>query len=260
MVEDLIVDAAPPLFEVRIDRPKANALDAPASRRLGEVFARFRDDATLRVAIITGTGGQFFSAGWDLKAAAAGESYEADFGVGGFGGFPELAGLHKPVIAAVNGVAAGGGFEMVMAADLVVAADHVEFLLPEVSIGIIADSAAVRLARMIPPPIARELLLTGRRMGAEEALRWGLVNRVVPADRVLSTARDLAKTIAAAAPLAVEATLDVMRSTAHLSVEAALEALRSDQIETYRRMLDSEDAREGPRAFAEKRTPEWRRR
>ena len=258
MAKDLIVESLPPIFEVRIDRPKANALDGPASQRLGDAFVEFRDDPSLRVAIITGTGQQFFSAGWDLKAAAGGESYEADFGVGGFGGFPELPGLNKPVIAAVNGIAAGGGFEMALAADLVVAADHAEFLLPEVSLGILADSAAVRLARMVPPAIATELLLTGGRIGAEEASRWGLVNRVVPADQVLATARQLASAIAAAAPLAVEATLDVMRNTGHLSVEAALAALRSGQIDSYQRMLASEDAREGPRAVAEKRDPEWK--
>ena len=258
MAEDLIVESAPPIFEVRIDRPKANALDGPASQRLGEAFAAFRDDPTLRVAIITGTGPKFFSAGWDLEAAAGGELYEADFGVGGFGGFPELPGLNKPVIAAVNGIAAGGGFEMVLAADLVVAADHAEFLLPETQIGMLADSGAVRLGRMIPPAIARELLLTGRRMGAEEASRWGLINRVVPADLVMSTARELAIAVSAAAPLAVKATLDAMRHTAHLSIEAALAALRSGEINSYQRMLSSEDAQEGPRAFAEKRDPEWK--
>lgn len=254
-MEDVVVQVDPPLLEVRIDRPKANALDGPASRRLGEAFIQFRDDASLRVAIITGTGEKFFCAGWDLKAAAAGESYESDFGAGGFGGFPELPGLIKPVIAAVNGVAAGGGFEMVLAADLVVAAEHSEFLLPEVNLGIMADSGAARLAGLLPAPIARDLLLTGRSMEVQEAARWGLVNRVVSADGVLSSARELAHVIAEAAPLAVEATLDAMRTTAHLNVEDALTSIRAS--DSYRRMLGSRDAQEGPRAFAEKRRPEW---
>lgn len=258
MAQEVRVESTSPVFEVWIDRPKANALDGAASRALGEAFSQFRDDHSARVAIITGTGDKFFSAGWDLKAAAEGESYEADFGVGGFGGFPELPGLNKPVIAAVNGIAAGGGFEMVLAADLVVAAEHAEFLLPEAQTGILADSGAIRLGRLIPPAIARELLLTGRRMGAKEANRWGLVNRVVPGDSVMATARDMAEVIAAAAPLAVEATLEVMRNTEDLTVEAAFAALRSGRFESYQRMLVSEDAQEGPRAFAEKRAPEWK--
>ncbi len=258
MAEEVIIESRAPVFEVRIDRPKANALDSAASRSLGQAFSQFRDEAAARVAIITGTGDKFFSAGWDLKAAAEGEAYEADFGVGGFGGFPELPGLNKPVIAAVNGIAAGGGFEMVLAADLVVAVEHAEFLLPEAQTGILADAGAIRLGRMIPPAIAREMLLTGRRMGAEEASRWGLVNRVVPAGSLMATARELAEVLAAAAPLAVEATLEVMRSTEDLTVEAAFAKLRSGSIASYQRMLDSEDAREGPRAFAEKRTPEWK--
>ncbi len=258
MAEEVIIESRAPVFEVRIDRPKANALDSAASRALGEAFSQFRDDAAALVAIITGTGDKFFSAGWDLKAAAEGEAYEADFGAGGFGGFPELPGLNKPVIAAVNGVAAGGGFEMVLAADLVVAAEHAEFLLPEAQTGLLADAGAIRLGRMIPPAIARELLLTGRRMGTEEAAGWGLVNRVVPAEVLMSAARELAGVIVAAAPLAVQATLDVLRNTEGLTVEAAFAAVRSGHIESYQKMLNSEDAREGPRAFAEKRAPEWK--
>jgi crotonobetainyl-CoA hydratase len=113
------------ILEVVLDRPKANAIDAATSRRLGEVFTQFRDDRQLRVAIITGGGEKFFCAGWDLVAAAAGEPQDADYGVGGFGGIQELPDLNKPIIAAVNGMAVGGGFELALSADLILAAEHV---------------------------------------------------------------------------------------------------------------------------------------
>ena len=134
-----------PVLEVTLDRPKANAIDAATSRELSRVFSEFRDDPELRVAILTGAGDRFFCAGWDLNAAAEGEEFEADYGEGGFGGFGELPGLRKPVIAAVNGMAVGGGFEIVLAADLVVAAEHARFWLPEASLGIVPDTGSVRL-------------------------------------------------------------------------------------------------------------------
>ncbi len=147
-------------LEVVLDVPKANAISAATSREMGEVFAEFRDDPALRVAIITGAGERFFSAGWDLKAAAEGEAYESDFGVGGFGGYPELPDLDKPVIAAVNGLAVGGGFELVLAADLVVAAEHAEMFFGEVFVGVIPDAGVARLPRMVPPAVAKDLILT----------------------------------------------------------------------------------------------------
>ncbi len=245
-------------LEIVLDVPKANAINAATSREMGEAFAEFRDDPTLRVAILTGAGERFFSAGWDLKAAAGGEAYEADYGVGGFGGFPELPDLDKPVIAAVNGMAAGGGFELVLAADLVVAAEHAEMFFGEVFVGVIPDAGVVRLPRMVPPAVAKDLILTGRRLGADEALRLGLVNRVVPAEQLLNAARRVAADIAAAAPLAVTAVLQAMRTTAYLDIDAALAALRDGRVPAYDAMLASEDAVEGPRAFAEGRDPEWR--
>ena len=245
------------ILEVVIDRPKANALDAATSRRLGAVFEDFRDDPTLRVAILTGAGKRFFSAGWDLQAAAEGESYEADWGVGGFGGFPELQGLHKPVICAVNGVAAGGGFEMVLAADLVVAADTARFLLPEAFLGFPPDIGTVRLPRQIPPLLAKEILLTGNRVDMERARQWGMVNRVVPPGELMNAARRLATRICQAAPLAVEAILEMIRTTSHMGVAEALTHIRSGGVASYRKALDSSDAIEGPRAFAEGRPPHW---
>ena len=245
-------------LEVTLDRPKANAIDAATSRALGAVFSRFRDDPDLRVAIFTGAGERFFSAGWDLAAGAGGEAYDGDFGPGGFGGFPELPGLDKPVIAAVNGMAVGGGFELVMSADMVVAAEHAVFFLPEASIGLIPDVGSIRLPRLLPAPVANEVLLAGRRLTAEEAHRFGLVNQVVPGAELMDGARDLAGRISANAPLAVAAILDIGRRTGNLPVAGALHALRSGTVGAYGKMLESEDAREGIQAFTEKRNPVWK--
>ena len=242
---------------VVLDRPKANAIDAATSRELGRVFAGFRDDPSLRVAVFTGAGDRFFSAGWDLGAAAAGEDFEADYGEGGFGGFCELPGRHKPVICAVNGMAVGGGFEIAMAAEFVVAADHARFFLPETGLGIIPDAGVIRLPRMLPPVVANEVLYGGRRLDASEAERWGLVNKVVPAADLEEAAMELAGRIASAAPLAVEAVMAIDRATRHLPLGEAFGHLRSGDLEAYERMLGSEDAEEGPRAFAEKRNPYW---
>ncbi len=211
----------------------------------------------MRVAILTGAGERFFSAGWDLNAAAEGEEFESDYGAGGFGGFGELPGLSKPVILAVNGMAVGGGFEMTMAADLVVAAEHAEFFLPETTIGIIPDVGSIRLPRLLPRQLATEILIAGRRVTAVEALQWGLVNRVVPAAELMATARLLAQQVVDAAPLAVAAILDLMKRTGHLSVEDSFALLRSGKVEIYEAMLASEDSVEGPRSFVEKRPPRW---
>lgn len=246
-----------PVLEVVIDRPKANAIDAATSRLMGDVFASFRDDPAYRVAILTGAGDRFFSAGWDLQAASEGESYEADWGVGGFGGFPELEGLNKPVICAVNGIAAGGGFEIVLAADLVVAADTARFLLPEAFMGFPPDIGVVRLPRQIPPLLAKEIMLTGRQVGMEQARQWGLVNQVVSPAGLMPAARRLAERICEAAPLAVAAILEMIRATSQMGVTEALAHIRSGEVPSYRRAIDSSDAAEGPRAFAEKRPPRW---
>ena len=246
-----------PLLEVTLDRPKANAIDAAASRELSAVFARFRDDPERRVAVFTGAGDRFFSAGWDLKAAASGEEFEADYGEGGFGGFGELPGLRKPVICAVNGMAVGGGFEIVLAADLAVASSSARFWLPEAGLGIVADTASVRLPRMLPPVVANEVLYAGRRLDAAEALRWGLVNSVVDGDDLMAEARALARRVAQAAPLSVAAVMEIRNRTGHLRPADAFAALRSGDLAAYESMLVSEDAAEGPRAFAEGRAPRW---
>jgi crotonobetainyl-CoA hydratase len=245
------------ILEITLDRPKANAIDAPTSRLLSTAFESFRDDPELRVAILTGAGERFFSAGWDLNAAADGEEFESDYGAGGFGGFGELPGLSKPVILAVNGMAVGGGFEMVMAADLVVAVDHAEFFLPETGIGIIPDVGAIRLPRLLPRQLATEILIAGRHVTAAEALQWGLVNRVVPGAELMAAARELAQRVVDSAPLAVAAILDLVKRTQHLSILDGFALMRSGDVAIYEAMLASEDSVEGPRSFVEKRPPRW---
>lgn len=247
------VTVAGPVVEIVLDRPSANAIDAATSRDLGAVFAGFRGNPELRVAIFTGAGDRFFSAGWDLKAAAAGESFEADYGAGGFGGFGELEGLCKPVICAVNGMAVGGGFEIVLGADLVVAAEHAEFWLPEASLGLVPDAASIRLPRMLPPVVANEVLFAGRRLTAEEALRWGLVNSVVDRRDLMSQARALAEKVTQAPLLSVEAISEIRDRTRHLPLPAAFELMRSGELQAYKAMLASADSIAGPRAFAEDR-------
>ena len=251
------VDRRQGIWEITLDRPKANAIDHATSRLLSAAFIEFRDDPTARVAIMTAAGDKFFSAGWDLKAAASGDSL--DYGAGGFAGLTELFDLHKPVIVAVNGMAAGGGFELTLAADLVVAADHAEFFLPEVRIGIVPDSGGIlRLPKRLPRAIALELLLTGRRMAAAEAARYGLVNKVVPKSELMARARELANGIVGSAPLATAAIKAVVAATDNLTVEAGYRLMRGGKIAAYDAVLRSEDAKEGPRAFAEKRPPIWR--
>ncbi|BDY03891.1 crotonobetainyl-CoA hydratase [Ferrimonas sp. YFM] len=259
MSESLHVTRHGHVLEIVLDRPKANAIDAKTSYAMGEVFMMFRDDPELRVAIITGAGERFFSAGWDLKAAAEGEAPDADFGPGGFAGLTELFDLDKPVIAAVNGYAFGGGFELALAADMIVCADNASFALPEAKLGIVPDSGGMlRLPKVMPQAIVTEMMMTGRRMDAEEALRWGVVNRVVPVDQLMDSARELAAQIAQSAPLAVAALKEVCRTTAEMTVEEGYRFTRSGALKHYPAVLHSEDALEGPAAFAEKRDPVWK--
>jgi len=248
------------VLTITLDRPKANAINVPTSQALYRAFAQLNDDPALRVGVLTGTG-RFFSAGWDLAGATQGEAIDADHGPGGFAGLTVFFSLHKPVIAAVNGLAMGGGFELALAADVIVASDTAEFALPEVKLGMVADSGGVlRLPRRLPRAIALEMLLTGRRMGALEAARWGLVNRVVAPDQLLETAQVLAQEMVVAAPLALAAVKELMNATEGQTIEAAYTTLRKADLPHYRAMLRSDDAAEGPRAFAEKRPPRWQAR
>ncbi len=258
MTEALKVTRNGPILEVVLDRPKANAIDAATSRKMGEIFSSFRDDPALLVAIFTGAGERFFSAGWDLKSAADGESADADYGAGGFGGFPGLPNLNKPIITAINGLAVGGGFEIAMAGDMIVAADHARMWLSETRLGLVADTASFRLPRLIPRALAMELLLTGRELSAEEAGQIGLVNRVVPAARLMEEARAMAAEIARSAPLAVAATKEIVRMTETMRIEDCYPAMEAGTFPTYEKLLNSEDVKEGAKAFVEGRDPVWK--
>jgi crotonobetainyl-CoA hydratase len=212
----------------------------------------------MRIAIITGAGEKFFCPGWDLKAAAEGESVDSDYGVGGFGGLQELPNLNKPVIAAVNGICCGGGLEWALSADLILAAEHATFALPEINSGTIADAATLKLPKRIPWHIAMELLFTGRWMDAAEAHRWGLVNEVLPAADLLSRAHALAATLAEGPPLVFAAIKEVSRAAENMQFQDALDGITGKRFATIDKLYSSEDQLEGARAFAEKRKPQWK--
>ncbi len=246
------------VLEVTLDRPKANAIDLATSRIMGETFRTFRDDPDLRVAIVTGAGSKFFCPGWDLKAAAGGDAVDGDYGVGGFGGLQELPQMNKPVICAVNGICCGGGLELALSCDIILAAEHATFALPEIRSGTVADAASIKLPKRIPYHIAMEMLLTGRWIDAGEAHRWGLVNRVVPAEALMDQAWEMARLIASGPPLVMAAIKDVVRDAEDSKFQDALNRITKRQLPTVDRLYGSEDLMEGFRAFAEKRDPVWK--
>lgn len=253
------------VMEITLNRPKVNAIDRATSVALGNAFCELRDDPDLRVGIVTAAGDKAFSAGWDLKAAASGEDEEVglwwhtDYGPGSFAGITELWDLNKPVIAAVNGLAIGGGLELAIACDLIVCADHAYFALPEVPLGIVPDSGGLqRVPKRLPYNVAMEMLLLGRRMEVDEAMHYGMINRVVPKDQLMPTVREWADTIAAGAPLAVQAIKEILRETESMSVKETFAYMREAEFENFPKVLQSEDAKEGVAAFAEKRQAQFR--
>ncbi|MFT6074922.1 MAG: crotonobetainyl-CoA hydratase [Yoonia sp.] len=246
------------ILEVTLDRPKANAIDLKTSRIMGEVFANFRDDPDLRVALVTGAGDKFFCPGWDLKAAADGDAVDGDYGRGGFGGLQELRGLNKPVIMAINGICCGGGLELALSGDILFAAEHASFALPEIRSGTVADAASVKLPKRIPYHIAMEMLLTGRWIDAEEAARWGMINRVFPADLLMAEARKTAALIASGPPLVYAALKEIVREAEDMKFQDTMNKITKSQFATVETLYRSEDQLEGARAFAEKRDPVWK--
>jgi crotonobetainyl-CoA hydratase len=246
------------IFELTLDRPKANAIDLATSRIMGDAFQEFRDNPDLRVAIVRTAGDKFFSAGWDLKAAADGDAVDSDYGVGGFAGLQELRGLNKPVIAAVNGMAVGGGFELALSADMIYASDHSSFALPEIKAGTLADAATLKLPNRIPYHVAMEMLYTGRWMDVQEAHRWGLVNEVLPADKLYERVWEVAKQLEAGPPLVFASIKEVARETEGMKFQDALNRITQRQIESVDVLYGSEDGQEGFKAFAEKREPVWK--
>jgi crotonobetainyl-CoA hydratase len=261
----IVIERADPILEITLARPPANAVTAQLAHELHAALVLLRDDPALHVGIISGGTGRIFCAGWDLKEAAqATDPTHANQGImdipGGFAGITEFWNLGKPLIAAVNGFAIGGGFEIALACDIIIAAEQVAFALPEMQRGFIPDAGAVqRLPRRVPYNVAMEMMLTGRRMSAQEAAQWGLVHAVVSSEDLLARAREVALAITGGAPLAVQALLEVMPTLDRLPLPEAFAKLRhpAGTLPAYQRMLVSEDFLEGPRAFAEKRPPVW---
>jgi len=246
------------ILEVTLDRPKANSIDLKTSRIMGQVFAEFRDDPELRVAILRAEGEKFFCPGWDLKAAADGDAVDGDYGIGGFGGIQELGNLNKPIICAVNGICCGGGLELALSCDLILASDNATFALPEIRSGTVADAASIKLPKRIPYHVAMDLLLTGRWFDAEEAYRWGLLKEIPTPENLLDKAWDLARLIAGGPPLVMAAIKEIVREAEDMRFQDALNRVTKRQLGTVDKLYSSEDQLEGAKAFAEKRDPVWK--
>ena len=246
------------ILEVTLNRPKANAIDLKTSQLMGNIFQNFRDDPNLRVAIITGAGNKFFCPGWDLKAAADGDAVDGDYGVGGFGGIQELRYMNKPIIAAVNGICCGGGLELAISADIIIAAEQASFALPEIRSGTIADAASVRVPKRIPYHIAMELLLTGRWFDTKEAQNWGLINKIVKETELMTEAWKMARLLVSGPPLVYAAIKEVVRDAENKKFQDVMNKITKRQYPTIDQLYSSEDQLEGAKAFAEKRDPIWK--
>ena len=245
------------VLEVTINRPDVmNALHPPSHKEFDEVWNEFAQDDALWVGIVTGAGDRAFSAGNDLKYQASGGD-RSGMPSTGFAGLTSRFDLNKPIIAAVNGVSMGGGFEIALACDLIIASDNARFALPEPKVGLAAhDGGKQRLPRQIGMKNAMGMMLTGRHVGAEEAKELGIVNEVVTQADLMYTARKWAKDIEACSPMSIRATKQVAYQSLD---EADLEkSMQNGNYSAVGDLLKSEDFVEGPVAFAEKRAPEWK--
>ena len=247
------------IARIRIERPeRLNAIDSSATQELDAIWSELEADASLRVIVLTGEGEKAFCAGADLKEDAESKSalaYWAEDRPGGFGGIALRKTLNIPVIARVNGMAVGGGFEMVMGCDIVIAAEHATFSLPEPLVGRLPlDGGMVLLPRLIPRKVAMGMLLTGRKITAIEAESYGLVNEVVSSQQLDDGVERWIEMILKCSPVAIRAIKESIMKTEHLTVEDA-QALR---LPSVIRALNSDDALEGVKAFREKRSPKWR--
>lgn len=255
---------------ITMNRPKANAINYGMSRAMYSAFEQLQNDDTLSVGVLNSSLDRIFSGGWDLKEAARDgwdativQHPEHGYGPGGFGGITDNWALDKPVIAAVHGAAVGGGFEIALACDIILMAEDSFFQLPEMARGFLPDVGGwQRLTRKIPYNAAVELLLTGRRLEAAEAIRLGLVHKAVPKSDLIGAALDLASQIADGAPLALRALKAMLQATAHLDLRDAMARTRpgQSQVPTYEAMIASEDFHEGIAAFVERRAPVWKAR
>jgi crotonobetainyl-CoA hydratase len=225
---------------------------------MGEVFKTFRDDPACRVAIVSTAGDKFFCAGWDLKAAADGDAVDGDYGVGGFGGLQELRDMNKPVIAAVEGMAVGGGFELALSCDLIYCTGESRFALPEIKAGTLADAATVKLPKRIPYHVAMEMLFLGRWMSAEEAKHHGLVNDILAPDMLMDHVWKVAEMLASGPPLVFASIKEVVRAAEDSSFQDMMNRITKRQLKTVDVLYDSDDNLEGARAFSEKRDPVWK--
>ena len=249
------VDTQDRITTITLNRPEVmNALHAPAHAELGAAFDAFAADDNAWICILTGSGEKAFSAGNDLKVTASGQKFELKWN-GGFAGITNRHDLAKPVIAAVNGFALGGGFETALACDIIIAAEHATFGLPEPRVGLVAGAGGMhRLPRMIPQKIAMGMMLRAKPISARTAEKLGLVNEVVSLPDLMPTARRWAQDILECAPLSIRLTKQASMRNIHLSMQDAL----NTPTPLFQTFFDSEDRKEGPKAFAEKRKPNWK--
>ena len=246
------------ILEITLNKPKANAIGAATSREMNDAFEMFHEDGDLRVAILTGAGDRFFCTGWDLNEGAEDEP-DRNYGRWGFGGLSRNFDLEKPVIMAINGYCVAGGFELALAGDILVASRNAVFFLSEVNVGLTTGAPSVsRLLSRLPRSVALEMLYTGRRMDAQEAFDLRLVSRMTPEGGAMDAARDIARDIAAAAPLSVRAEKQMVNMAGDLPPQEAVRLDSQGCFTMISRVLESEDSKEGARAFVEKRPPVWK--